>query len=209
MQPTSRLLDVRQYFLFFLESLRAKHRNRPFDGANTSCYLAQFFNAIYVLNGDAKNPNSIYIYDAGSKSWSSQTATPGSLDYSSAKAILDHDTNVFCELSHSTFSTPPHPLPDAFSKGSLYSLNMDELKTARSSALQWESVGALGFPDNYDPTMALAQNHIHFLNVGSDGPGVARIFVIHCKPSSPVWEISFSHTPSLLPPARPSGLPWR
>jgi len=64
---------------------------------NTSCYLAQFFNAIYVLNGDSKNPNSIYIYDAGAKSWSTQSTTPGSFDFSSAEAILDHDTNVFCE----------------------------------------------------------------------------------------------------------------
>lgn len=184
-QPTSRLLDVRQYFHPLLKSLRTKPRNSPFDGVNTSCYLAQFFNAIYVLNGDAKNPNSIYIYDAGAKSWSNQTTTPGTFDYSSAKAILDHDTNVFCKLSHFAFSAPPHLLPDAFSKGNLYSLNMDELKTARSSALKWETTGELGFPDNYNPTMALAQNHIHFLNVGSDGAGNARIFVIHCKPSLP------------------------
>ena len=202
MQSTSRLLDVRKYFLFFLKSLRAKPRNSPFDGVNTSCYLAQFFNAIYVLNGDAKNPNSIYIYDAGAKAWSNQTTTPGSFDYSSAEAILDHDTNVFCELSHSASSAPPHPLPDAFSKGKLYNLNMAELKAARSSALKWEFVGDLGFPDNYNPTMALAQNHIHFLNVGNDGAGNARIFVIHCKPSSPRWGIGFSltHLVSYLQP---------
>jgi hypothetical protein len=68
----------------------------PFDGANTTCYLAQFFNAIYVLNGDAKNPNSVSIYDAGAKSWSTQATTPGTFDYSSFTAILDHDTNFFC-----------------------------------------------------------------------------------------------------------------
>lgn len=70
---------------------------------NTTCYLAQFFNAIYVLNGDAKNPNSIYIYDAGAKSWSTQSTDPGSFDYSSFNAILDHDTNVFCKRSCFTF----------------------------------------------------------------------------------------------------------
>ena len=78
------------------KNARAKLHCRPFDGTNTTCYLAQFFNAIYVLNGDAKNPNSIYIYDAGAKSWSTQPTTPGSFDYSSFDAILDHDTNVFC-----------------------------------------------------------------------------------------------------------------
>jgi len=135
----------------------------PFDGANTSCYLAQFFNAIYVLNGDSKNPNSIYIYDAVAKTWSTQSTTPGTFDYSSAHAILDHDTNVFY----------------AFSKGQLFSLNMGELRGSSSGALEWSVVRELGFPDNYNPTMALAQNHIHFLNVGNDGPGIARIFVIH------------------------------
>jgi len=67
----------------------------------------------------------------------------------------------------------------------MYSLNMGEQKAAKSSPLVWVSAGELGFPNNYTPTMALAQNHIHFLNVGNDGPGDARIYVIHCKLSSP------------------------
>ena len=67
----------------------------------------QFFNAIYVLNADASSPSSIHIYDAKAKSWSTQSVglgdpsagqtfdpTPGSYG-----AILDHDTNVFCEIS--------------------------------------------------------------------------------------------------------------
>ena len=78
------------------ENTRTKLFDSPFDGTGTTCYLAQFFNAVYVLNGDAKNPNSIYIYDAGAKSWSTQVTTPGSFSYSSFDAILDHDTNVFC-----------------------------------------------------------------------------------------------------------------
>jgi len=135
----------------------------PFDGTNTTCYLAQFFNAIYVLNGDAKKPNSIYIYDAGSKSWSTQATTPGSFEYSSFDAILDHDTNVFYALS----------------QGSLYDLDMGNLKAANSTAIGWNLVQKAPYPDNYAPVMALAQNHIHFLDVGNDGPGNARIFVIH------------------------------
>jgi len=135
----------------------------PFDGTNTTCYLAQFFNAIYVLNGDAKNPNSVYIYDAGAKSWSNQSTTPGSFDYSSFDAILDHDTNVFYALS----------------QGAMYSLNMDMMKAAKSEPIEWNLVQDFDFPDNYSPVMALAQNHIHFLGVGTDGPGTAHIFVIH------------------------------
>lgn len=135
----------------------------PFDGKNTTCYLAQFFNAIYVLNGDAKNPNSIYIYDATAKSWSTQATTPGEFAFSSFDAILDHDTNVFYALSG----------------GSLYDLNMGALKAANSTAIPWNTVQKAPYPDGYDPVMALAQNHIHFLDVGSDGPGNARIYVIH------------------------------
>ena len=73
---------------------------------NSSLHLlTQFFNAIYVLNADASSPSSIHIYDAKAKSWSTQSVglgdpsagqtfdpTPGSYG-----AILDHDTNVFCE----------------------------------------------------------------------------------------------------------------
>jgi hypothetical protein len=136
----------------------------PFDGQGTTCYLAQFFNAIYVLNGDARNSSLIYIYDATAKSWSTQITTPGTFDYSSFDTILDHDTNVFYALS----------------KGSLYSLDMGTMKFANNSVpLPWNQVQNLNFPADYNPVMALAQNHIHFLNVGTDGPGVARIFVIH------------------------------
>ena len=73
--------------------------HRPFDGANTTCYLAQFFNAVYVLDGDASDPTSVYIYDAGAKTWSKQAVSPGGPDPNDLVAILDHDTNVFYALS--------------------------------------------------------------------------------------------------------------
>jgi hypothetical protein len=56
----------------------------------------QFYNAIYVMGGDTANPSSVYIYDASTKSWSTQSVTTGSFDPTSFDAILDHDTNVFC-----------------------------------------------------------------------------------------------------------------
>ena len=91
-------------------------------------------------------------------------------------------------------------MPDALSKGILFSLNMAELKVAQSGPIEWNIVQELAFPKDYNPVMALAQNHIHFLDVGSDGPGEARIFVIHCKFFSPKWEMVFSCTSSRLPP---------
>lgn len=48
------------------------------------------------MNGDASNPSNIHLYDATTKSWSTQTVTTGTFDPSSFNAILDHDTNVFC-----------------------------------------------------------------------------------------------------------------
>jgi len=136
----------------------------PFDGANTTCYLAQFFNAVYVMNGDSANPSDVYIYNAGAKSWSTQTVTTGSFDPSDFNAILDHDTNVFYALS----------------KGELFFLDMGEMTTANSSALSWVDVEKSPYPSTYtSPVMALAQNHIHFLDIPSVPAGDAEIFVIH------------------------------
>ena len=56
----------------------------------------QFYNAIYVIDGDKSNPSDIHIFDASKKSWSTQKTTAGSFDPSGATFILDHDTNVFC-----------------------------------------------------------------------------------------------------------------
>ncbi|KAG6917774.1 hypothetical protein DXG01_001179 [Tephrocybe rancida] len=135
----------------------------PFDGSSTTCYLSQFTNAIYVLGADKSSASSIYIYDATAKSWSTQAVTTGTFDPSSFDAILDHDTNVFYALS----------------KGEIFSLDMGSLKAANSSPVAWNDVQASGFGADYQPVMALAQNHIHFINVPDVAAGSAKIFVIH------------------------------
>ncbi|CDO70625.1 hypothetical protein BN946_scf184748.g23 [Trametes cinnabarina] len=132
----------------------------PFDGTSTTCYLAQFFNAIYFMNADKSNPSDVHIYDAGAKAWSTQKTTTGNFDPSSFNAILDHDTNVFYALSHNE----------------LFFLDMGELKTANSSALAWQDIEKSPYPDSYQPVMALAQNHIHFLDVPDVPAGSADIF---------------------------------
>jgi len=135
----------------------------PFDGTNTTCYLSQFQNAIYVMGADKANPASVYIYNAATPAWSQQTITPGGFDPSSFTAILDHDTNVFYAVSH----------------GEMWFLNMQSLKAAQSSAIAWTDVGATPYGANYNPVMALANNHIHFLDVPNVPAGSADIFVIH------------------------------
>ncbi|KAN0127238.1 hypothetical protein V8E53_014958 [Lactarius tabidus] len=135
----------------------------PFDGANTTCYLSQFTNAIYVLNGAKSNPSNIYIYDAAAKSWSTQTVTTGSFDPSSFDAILDHDTNEFYAVSNLE----------------LFRLDMGLLKAANSTPLAWVDVEKTPFQTGYQPVMALAQNHIHFLDVPQTPVGDVNIYVIH------------------------------
>lgn len=135
----------------------------PFDAANTTCYLSQYANAIYAINADSKNPSSLYIYDAAAKSWSMQAVNAGSFDYTSFGAILDHDTNVFYALS----------------QGNLFSLDMGLLNAANSTPLSWTNDEQVPYPSNYVPVMALAQNHIHFLDVPNVPAGSADIFVIH------------------------------
>ncbi|KAI0360607.1 hypothetical protein OH77DRAFT_1418587 [Trametes cingulata] len=135
----------------------------PFDGTGTTCYLAQFFNSIYFMNADKANPSDVHIYDAGGKTWSTQKVQTGNFDPSSFNTVLDHDTNVFYALSHNE----------------LYFLDMGSLKTANASALEWQDVEKSPYPDDYQPVMALAQNHIHFLDVPNVPAGSADIFVIH------------------------------
>ncbi|KAG0697892.1 hypothetical protein DFH29DRAFT_991248 [Suillus ampliporus] len=149
------------YFFAYPLCLRSLHR--PFDAANTTCYLSQYANAIYAINADSKNPSSLYIYDATAKSWSMQTVDAGSFDYTSFGAILDHDTNVFYALS----------------QGNLFSLDMGLLKAANSTPLNWLNDEQAPYPSGYIPVMALAQNHIHFLDVPDVPAGSADIFVIH------------------------------
>ncbi|KAF8632874.1 hypothetical protein AX17_004722 [Amanita inopinata Kibby_2008] len=136
----------------------------PFNGAETTCYLSQYTNAIYVMGADSSNPSAIYIYDAAAKSWSTQSVVTGKFDPTSFDAILDHDTNVFY----------------AYSKGDLYSLDMGLLKAANSTPIPWNDIQHPDFgTDSYQPVMALAQNHVHFLNVPGLPDGSAKIFVIH------------------------------
>ncbi|KAG6888942.1 hypothetical protein C0995_004797 [Termitomyces sp. Mi166 len=145
----------------------------PFDGSNTTCYLSQFTNAIYVLGADSSSPSSIHIYDASAKSWSTQAVNPTSLDPTSLTAILDHDTNVFYALS----------------KGEMFNLDMGLLKAANSTPLTWNDVQSSGFGADYQPVMALAQNHIHFLDVPGVDAGSAKIFVIHFSYMQPAPQL--------------------
>lgn len=62
---------------------------------------------------------------------------------------------------------------------------MGLLKAANSSPLQWVDVEKAPYPNDYEPVMALAQNHIFFLDVAGTPAGSANIYVIHCK-SKPV-----------------------
>ncbi|CCM00814.1 uncharacterized protein FIBRA_02856 [Fibroporia radiculosa] len=136
----------------------------PFDGVNTTCYLAQFFNAVYVLNGNSSDSSAVHIYDAAGKSWSRQSVITGSFDATNFAAILDHDTNVFYALS----------------QGSLFYLNMGSMTSANSTAISWIDADKSPYPSSYtSPVMALAQNHIHFLDVPGVPAGSADIFVIH------------------------------
>ncbi|GJE86667.1 hypothetical protein PsYK624_027480 [Phanerochaete sordida] len=135
----------------------------PFDGANTTCYLAQFFNTIYVMNGDASNPSAVHMFDAATKSWTTQSVTTGTFDPANFNAILDHDTNVFYALSN----------------GELFFLDMGSLTAANATALSWVDVEKAPYPAGYQPVMAIAQNHVHFLDVPGTPAGDADIFVIH------------------------------
>jgi hypothetical protein len=58
---------------------------------------------------------------------------------------------------------------------------MGELKAANSSPLEWVDVEKAPLPSDYEPVMALAQNHVFFLNVAGVSAGSAVIYVIHCK----------------------------
>ncbi|KXN84106.1 hypothetical protein AN958_00431 [Leucoagaricus sp. SymC.cos] len=137
----------------------------PFDNSNVSCYLSQFTNAIYILGADKTSPTAVYLYDASAKSWSTQAVNAADkFDPTDFGAILDHDTNVFY----------------AYSKGELFSLDMELLKAANATAKQWNDVQTVPWDaSNYQPTIALAQNHVHFLGVPGVADGSAMIFVIH------------------------------
>ncbi|KAF8315328.1 hypothetical protein DL93DRAFT_2057245 [Clavulina sp. PMI_390] len=136
----------------------------PFTGSNLQCFLSQYENSFYLLDADASNPTDVYIYSAASSSWSTQKTTDGGADLTNMVAILDHDTNVFFGLSG----------------GTLYQADFGQQTAATSTAIEWQVVGTPSFStSNYSPVMALAQNHIHFLDVPGASAGDAYIFVIH------------------------------
>jgi len=150
----------------------------PFNSPNTTCYLAQFYNAIYVLNADIANPTSVYIYAVSTKSWSMQSVKvpPNTINYTNFAAILDHDTNVMY----------------AYSGGYLSSLDLGSLTTANSTPIPWVEAQQVDLSNDpsgpitpgantagYQPVMALAQNHIHFMGVPGLPAGEVKIFVIH------------------------------
>jgi hypothetical protein len=149
---------------------------------------------------DTANPTFIYIYDATAKSWSNQTVVTNSFDYSNFAAILDHDTNFFCAfvflfslyLVNRMLNLPLSSL-DAYSSGDTYSLDMALLKAGTGTAIPWNSVQQPDLSANtsgtiipgantagYQPVLALAQNHVQFLNVPGLPAGSCKIFVIHC-----------------------------
>lgn len=154
----------------------------PFDGQQTTCYLSQFFNAIYVLDGDASDPTSIHIFDAKSASWSTQKVQPGGPDPNTLTAILDHDSNDFCSWPDS-LSFPSTYLTinlDAVDNGTISFLSLGQETVANSTAISWVLAENTPYGQDYKPTMALAQNHIHFIGVSGAQPGSAEIYVIHC-----------------------------
>lgn len=75
-------------------------------------------------------------------------------------------------------------IPDALSHGNLFSLDMGLLKAANSTPVAWVEDKQSPYPSSYQPVMALAQNHVHFLDVPGVAAGSADIFVIHCMCSS-------------------------
>lgn len=58
---------------------------------------------------------------------------------------------------------------------------MGLLKAANSTPLAWVDVEQAPYSTSYEPVMALAQNHIFFLNVPDVIAGSADIYVIHCE----------------------------
>lgn len=67
--------------------------------------------------------------------------------------------------------------------GELWFLDFTNLTTAALPAtIPWTDVEKAGFDTtNYSPVMALANNHVHFINVPGVAAGSADIFVIHCE----------------------------
>jgi hypothetical protein len=80
-------------------------------------------------------------------------------------------------------------ISDALSHGELFFLDMKTYNAATSTPLPWVDVQRAPFNATYSPVMALAQNHIHFLNVPGNPIGSASIFVIHCSLTSSNYDV--------------------
>jgi hypothetical protein len=92
----------------------------------------------------------------------------------------------------------------------MWFLNMQSLKAAQTDAIAWTDVGPTPYGSNYDPVMALANNHIHFLDVPNVPAGSADIFVIHCGfilPKGLARATYYAFPISLILPASASGIP--
>lgn len=63
----------------------------------------------------------------------------------------------------------------------MWFLDMQSLKAAQSGPIAWTDVGPTPYGSNYNPVMALANNHIHFMDVPNVPAGDIDIFVIHCE----------------------------
>jgi hypothetical protein len=114
----------------------------------------------------------MHIYNFGSQSWTTQHISAAGTDPNTLDAILDRDTNVFYALSHSQ----------------LYSLDMGTLTQADGTTRSWVYVQDPPFAQNYtNPVMALANNHIQFLNTGTGAE--VNIFVIHFSFSQPTPQV--------------------
>jgi len=136
----------------------------PFNSNNTQCFFSQFQNALYVINADTTQPSNVHIFSYDTQSWSTQGVSAGGTNPYTLNAILDRDTNVFFALSDSV----------------IYQLDMGNLAASDGGIRNWDAVQAPPFAQNNaypSPVLALAQNHVHFLNTGT--PGQVDIFVIH------------------------------
>jgi hypothetical protein len=123
----------------------------------TQCFLEQYSSEIYIINGDSKHENSIFIYSTAKETWDSKKIS-GPVDTKNMKLILDHDTKVFYGLY----------------EGSMYFM-----RTEGEDSFIWEVQNASGYPKNYSPVVGFSQNHLIFLNDPALKPGEAHFFVIH------------------------------
>lgn len=73
----------------------------------------------------------------------------------------------------------------------MWFLNMESLNAAQSDAIPWTDVGPTPYGSNYNPVMAIADNHIYFLDVPNVPAGSVDIFVIHCKAAAYGYHVMY------------------